>query len=79
MADSIHCIKKTLRLKLAETEILASRVAETDMCKAGYLRLLVTQKPYDYSEIRKLLKALINEVNEKSFSSNCTAFRSNFT
>ncbi len=61
MADSIHCIKKTLRLKPAEA--LASKAAEAGMCEAGYLRLLVTQKPYDYPEIRRLLKALINEVN----------------
>lgn len=64
MADSIHCIKKTLRLKPAEAEILALiKATEAGMCEAGYLRLLVTQKPYDYPEIRSLLKALINEVN----------------
>lgn len=63
MADSIHCIKKTLRLKPAEAEALASKAAEAGMCEAGYLRLLVTQKPYDYPETRSLLKTLINEVN----------------
>ena len=50
MADSIHCIKKTLRLKPAEAEVLASKAAEAGMCEADYLRLLATQKPYDYSE-----------------------------
>ena len=63
MADSIHCIKKTLRLKPAEAEVLALKAAEAGMCEAGYLRLLITQKPYDYPETRMLLKALINEVN----------------
>ncbi len=63
MADSIHCIKKTLRLKPAEAEVLASKAAEVGMCEAGYLRLLITQKPYDYPETRSLLKTLINEVN----------------
>ena len=63
MADSIHCIKKTLRLKPAEAEVLASKAAEAGMCEAGYLRLLITQKPYDYPETRSLLKTLINEVN----------------
>ena len=63
MADSIHCIKKTLRLKPAEAEVLALKAAEAGMCEAGYLRLMTTQKPYDYPEIRRLLKALINEVN----------------
>ena len=33
------------------------------MCEADYLRLLITQKPSDYPEIRILLKELINEVN----------------
>lgn len=56
MADIIHCIKKTLRLKPAEAEVLASKAAEAGMCEAGYLRLLITQKPYDYPETRKLLK-----------------------
>lgn len=63
MADSIYCIKKTLRLKPAEAEVLASKAAEVGMCEVGYLRLLITQKPYDYPETRSLLKALINEVN----------------
>ena len=56
MTDSIHCIKKTLRLKPAEAEVLASKAAEVGMCEVGYLRLLITQKPYDYPETRKLLK-----------------------
>ncbi len=63
MADSIHCIKKTLRLKPAEAKVLASKAAETGMCEADYLRLMITQRPYDYPEIRRLLKELINEVN----------------
>ena len=46
-----------------ETEGLASKAAEAGMCEAGYLRLLITQKPYDYPETRSLLKTLINEVN----------------
>lgn len=33
------------------------------MCEADYLRLLITQKPNDYPEIRVLLRKLINEVN----------------
>lgn len=63
MADSIHCIKKTLRLKPAEAKELAFKAAGAGMCEADYLRLLITQKPMDYPEIRSMLKALINEVN----------------
>jgi len=63
MADSIHCIRKTLRLKPEEAKELALKAAEASMCEADYVRLLITQKPMDYPEIRKLLKTLINEVN----------------
>lgn len=63
MADSIHCIRKTLRLKPTEAKELALKAAEAGMCEAGYLRLLITQKPVDYPQIRELLKALANEVN----------------
>lgn len=63
MADSIHCIKKTLRLMPVEAEKLAEKSKEAGMCEADYLRLLITQKPNDYPEIRLLLKDLINEVN----------------
>ena len=66
MADIIHCIKKTLRLKPAEAEVLASKAAEVGMCEVGYLRLLITQKPYDYPETRKLLKKSIS--SEKGFA-----------
>ncbi|MBO5473431.1 MAG: MobC family plasmid mobilization relaxosome protein [Lachnospiraceae bacterium] len=63
MADTIHCIKKTLRLMPVEAKQLAEKSKEAGMCEADYLRLLITQKPNDYPEIRILLKDLINEVN----------------
>lgn len=63
MADSIHCIKKTLRLMPKEAKELSQKAEEAGMCEADYLRLLITQKPNDYPEIRILLKELINEIN----------------
>lgn len=63
MADSIHCVRKTLRLMPKEAKELALKAKEAGLCEAGYLRLLITQKPNDYPEIRQLLKELINEVN----------------
>lgn len=63
MADSIHCVKKTLRLMPKEAEELSGKAEQAKMCEAEYLRLLITQKPNDYPEIRLLLKELINEVN----------------
>ncbi len=63
MADSIHCVKKTLRLMPMEAEELSKKAKEAGLCEADYMRLLITQKPHDYPEIRILLKELINEVN----------------
>ena len=63
MADKVHCIKKTLRLTPEESKMLAVKAKESDMNEAEYLRLLISQKPNDYPEIRKLIKELINEVN----------------
>lgn len=63
MADKVHCIRKTLRLTPQEAKLLESRAQEAGMNEAGYLRLLISQKPNDYPEIRKLIKDLINEVN----------------
>ena len=55
MADKIHCIRKTLRLMPQEAELLAKKAGESGMCEADYLRLLISQKPNDYPEVRKLL------------------------
>jgi hypothetical protein len=63
MADSIHSVRKTLRLMPGEAKELSEKAAAAGMCEADYLRLLITQKPSDYPEIRILLKELINEVN----------------
>lgn len=63
MADSIHSVRKTLRLMPGEAKELSEKAGAAGMCEADYLRLLITQKPNDYPEIRILLKELINEVN----------------
>ena len=46
-----------------EAELLSNKACAANMKEAEYLRLLISQKPNDYPEIRKLLKDLINEVN----------------
>lgn len=63
MADSIHSVRKTLRLMPGEAKELSEKAGAAGMCEADYLRLLIMQKPNDYPEIRILLKELINEVN----------------
>ncbi|SHM29580.1 mobilisation protein (MobC) [Anaerosporobacter mobilis DSM 15930] len=63
LADRIHCVRKTLRLMPVEAELLSNKAIAANMKEAEYLRLLISQKPNDYPEIRRLLKDLINEVN----------------
>ena len=63
VADRIHCIRKTLRLTPQEAKLLGEKSKNAGMNEAEYLRLLISQKPNDYPEIRELIKSLINEVN----------------
>ena len=63
MADSRQSVRTTLRRMPCEAKALSDKAGAAGMCEADYLRLLITQKPNDYPEIRILLKDLINEVN----------------
>lgn len=42
MADSIHCVKKTLRLTSYEAYNLSEKAKKAGMCGAAYLRLLIS-------------------------------------
>lgn len=77
MADKIHCIRKTLRLMPEEAKVLAYKAKANGMNEAEYIRLLISQKPNDYPEVRKLLKELINEVNRIGININQIVFNSN--
>lgn len=77
MADSIYCIRKTLRLTPEEAKILAEKAKEAGLNETEYIRLLIRQKPNDYPEIRKLLKTLINEVNRIGININQIIFNHN--
>ena len=59
MADKVHCIRKTLRLMPQEAKVLSDKAKANGMNEAEYIRLLISQKPNDYPEVRKLLKELI--------------------
>jgi len=63
MADKKRNIIKPFRMTQHEAEYLKKQAQEKGMKESEYLRLLITQKPNDYPEIRLLLKELINEVN----------------
>ncbi len=77
MADSIHCIKKTLRLIPEEAKILAEKAEESGINEAAYLRMMIRSKPCDYPEIRDMLKTLINEVNRIGVNINQIVFNYN--
>ena len=77
MADKIHCVRKTLRLMPDEAKELAKKSKENGMNEAEYIRLLISQKPNDYPEVRKLFKDLINEVNRIGININQIVFNSN--
>ena len=42
---------------------MQKKACDNGMNEAEYIRLLISQKPNDYPEVRKILKELINEVN----------------
>lgn len=77
MADKVHVIKKTVRLMPEEAAMLANKAKEANMNEAEYIRFLISQRPRDYPEIRKLLKDLINEVNRIGININQITFNCN--
>ena len=77
MADKVHCIRKTLRLMPQEAKVLSDQAKANGMNEAEYIRLLISQKPNDYPEVRKLLKELINEINRNGININQIVFNSN--
>lgn len=63
MAAEKKDIIKPFRLTRQEADRLKKQAQERGMKESEYIRLLLSQKPNDYPEIRILLKELINEVN----------------
>ena len=55
--------KKLLCLSQTEAQLLKEKAKLNHMNESEYLRFMISQKPNDYPEIKKLLKELINEVN----------------
>lgn len=77
MADSIHSVRKTLRLMPKEAKMLAEKAQDRGMDEASYLRLLISQKPNDYPEVRSQLRALISEVNRIGVNINQIVYHHN--
>lgn len=60
--DKLSLVKK-FRLSPREASMLADKAQLASMTELESLRLMISQKPNDYPEIRVLLRELINEVN----------------
>lgn len=56
-------LRKAYRLTEEQNAELQAKVAELGMTESEFIRLLITQRPKDYPEIRQLLNRLISEVN----------------
>ena len=77
MAGRQHSVDKLLRLTPDEAKLLTEKAENAGLTETAYLRLLISQKPNDYPEIRKLLKELINEVNRVGVNINQITFSHN--
>lgn len=77
MAGRQHSVDKLLRMTPEEAKLLTDKAEKAGMSETAYLRLLISQKPNDYPEIRKLLKELINEVNRIGVNINQITFNHN--
>lgn len=56
-------LRKAYRLTKEQDEQLKKKVAELGLTESEFIRLLITQNPKDYPEIRRMLTGLIGEVN----------------
>jgi hypothetical protein len=56
-------LRKAYRLTGEQNAELQQKVSELGMTESEFIRLLITQRPKDYPEIRQMLNGLINEVN----------------
>ena len=70
-------IVKHFRLTAEEAEAFFFFSGEAGMKEAEYFRLLITQKPNDYPEVRSGLKSLINEVNRIGVNINEVVYNNN--
>jgi len=77
MAKRVHSETKLLRMTPQEAKMLSEKSKMVGMDESAYLRLLISQKPNDYPEIRIQLKQIINEVNRIGVNINQIVFHSN--
>lgn len=72
-----HSVSKLLRITPNEAKLLNEKAEKAGMTESEYLRLMISQKPNDYQEIRQLLRDLINEVNRIGVNINQITYNHN--
>lgn len=77
MSDSGMTRTKKFRLSVKDAKLLKAKAEEADMTESEYLRLMISQKPNNYPEVRKLLRDLINEVNRIGININQITYNHN--
>lgn len=63
MAGEKKTVVKPFRMTEKEAEHLRLESEQRGLKESAYIRLLLSQKPNDYPEVRILLRELVNEVN----------------
>jgi len=77
VSDSGMTMTKKFRLSVKDAKLLKTKAEEADMTESEYLRLMISQKPNDYLEVRQLLRDLINEVNRIGVNINQITYNHN--
>ena len=70
-------IVKHFRLSDEDPKAFNKKAKEAGMTESDYFRLLITQQPNDYPEIRVGIKSLINEVNRIGVNINEIVYNNN--
>lgn len=70
-------LKKSYRLTKEQDALFKKKVEESGMTESEFIRLMITQKPKDYPEIREGLKELICEVNRIGVNINEIVYNNN--
>ena len=70
-------LRKAYRLTKEQDEELKRKVKAAGMTESEFIRLMITEQPKDYPEIRALLNRLINEVNRIGVNINEIVYNNN--
>ena len=70
-------LKKAFRLTKEQDEELKRKVLEAGMTESEFIRLMITEQPKDYPEIRAMLDRLVSEVNRIGVNINEIVYNNN--